>query len=84
MATNTCGSFTVPPGILSAPVSHADMAGRGRMPAPITSAPEPTMPFITNRRLTFAMPPGWIAVVSNMWVMTYTPVEARRTASAMR
>ena len=42
------------------------------------------MPFITNRRLTFAMPPGWIDVISNMWVMAYTPVEARRTASAMR
>ena len=42
------------------------------------------MPFITNRRLTLAMLPGWIDVVSNMWVMAYTPVEARRTASAMR
>ena len=74
----------MPPGILPAPVSHADMAGRGSMLAPSTRAPEPTSPFITKRRLTFAIPPGGIAIVSNMWVMAYTPVEAMRTAAAMR
>ena len=31
MATNTCGSLTVPPGILPAPVSQPDIAGRGSM-----------------------------------------------------
>ncbi len=74
----------MPPGILPAPVSQSDIAGRDSRLVPSTSAPDPTRPLITSRRLTFATWPGAMTIGSNMWVMAYTPVEARRTAAAMR
>ena len=79
-----CRSFTVPPGILPAPVSQADIAARDNRLVPRTKAPDPMMPFSTSRRLTFATWPGAMTIGSKMWVMAYTPVEARRTAAAMR
>ena len=77
-------SFTVPPGMALAPVAQSAMAPVGSMLVPTTRVPAATKPFSMKRRLTFTTMPGRIAFGSKMCVIAYTPVDARRIASAMR